>query len=192
MTAFDEHYWQERWHKGQTGWDIGGPAPAILQHFRSLDDKALSILIPGCGNAYEAKALWDMGFTRITVAEIVAAKAAELRERFSDTGIRVLHEDFFRLEGQYDIIVEHTFFCSLSPDLRPAYVQQAHRLLRENGQLTGLLFNRTFEQPGPPFGGSPEEYTALFTPVFRQVSLEPCNNSIPPRAGKELYMVLTR
>lgn len=57
MTAFDEHYWQERWQKGQTGWDIGGPAPAILQHFRSLDDKALSILIPGCGNAYEAKAL---------------------------------------------------------------------------------------------------------------------------------------
>lgn len=192
MTRFDENYWQQRWQNGQTGWDIGGPAPAILQHFSSIGNKMLRILIPGCGNAYEARALWEMGFKNITVAEIVTSKAAALREQFKDTGIRVFQGDFFQMDGQYDSIVEHTFFCSLSPELRPEYARKVFRLLRESGQLTGLLFNRTFDRAGPPFGGNREEYLSLFTPLFRQVILETCLNSIPPRAGSELFITLTK
>lgn len=192
MTTIDAHYWQQRWQQGQTGWDIGKPAPAIVAYFALLDNKALQILIPGCGNAYEAGALWELGFKNITVAEIAPLKAGALREQFKETGIRVIEGDFFDMEGQYDIIVEHTFFCSLPPERRHDYARKSFELLRDNGQVTGLLFNRIFDQQGPPFGGSREEYRSLFTPIFRQVSLEPCHTSIAPRAGNELFITLTK
>ncbi|MCS7037470.1 MAG: SAM-dependent methyltransferase, partial [Saprospiraceae bacterium] len=57
--------------------------------------------------------------------------------------------------------------------------------------LAGVLFDRDFEG-GPPFGGHAEEYRALFEPLFRIHTLEPCYNSIPPRAGAEVFIILKK
>lgn len=191
-NTFDELYWASRWGNGQTGWDIGMPAPAIVAYFENIADKTSSILIPGCGNAYEAESLYELGFTNITVMDIVKDKVEDLRERLAGKKINVLHGDFFKHESQYDYIVEHTFFCSLSVNMRPAYAQQASCLLKEGGKLVGLLFNRTFEGDEPPFGGNQEEYQQLFAPYFSKITMHPCLNSIPPRAGKELEIELTK
>jgi hypothetical protein len=61
-------------------------------------------------------------------------------------------------------------------------------LLAGNGTLAGLLFNREFEQ-SPPFGGNSEGYRQLFLSAFRMLLLEPCYNSIPARAGSELFFI---
>jgi thiopurine S-methyltransferase len=64
-------------------------------------------------------------------------------------------------------------------------------LLKENGKLVGVLFNRNFEA-GPPFGGSKEEYISLFRQKFNVKVMEDCYNSIVPRAGRELFMILEK
>ena len=94
--------------------------------------------------------------------------------------------DFFNHTGQYDLILEQTFFCALDPSLRTNYVQKMSELLKENGKLVGLLFGVQFPN-NPPFGGSREEYLSLFSDTFKINLLEPCYNSVKPRQDSELF-----
>ena len=117
---------------------------------------------------------------------------AILKEKFrSNPYITILCGDFFQHKGSYDYIVEQTFFCAIDPDLREAYAQQTHDLLRTNGKIIAILFNRSFEG-GPPFGGSEEEYVQLFTPNFNILFLEANQQSIPQRMGSELFGVFEK
>ena len=103
--------------------------------------------------------------------------------------------DFFALgEAEtFDLIIEQTFFCALTPTLRPAYAQQCAQLLRPGGKLVGLLFDTPFAgATEPPFGGSRDEYVAYFRPYFRFVHFEPAYNSLPARAGRELFICLQK
>ena len=72
---------------------------------------------------------------------------------------------FFEHKGNYDLIIEQTFFCALPPTMRQKYVWKMHQLLRDSGKIVGLLFNKIFES-GPPFGGSKAEYVSLFKDAF--------------------------
>jgi thiopurine S-methyltransferase len=99
-----------------------------------------------------------------------------------------LHQkDFFKHEGEYDLIIEQTLFCAIDPSLRSTYAQKVAELLKEGGKLVGLFFNREFEG-GPPFGGSKEEYLWYFSSLFSTVQMEECYNSTGPREGNELFI----
>lgn len=91
-------------------------------------------------------------------------------------------------DGQYDLILEQTFFCALDPLLRTQYVQKVNALLKPNGKLVGVLFNRNFETNGPPFGGTEEEYKTLFSKDFHLHTLTLCYKSFTKRAGTELFI----
>ncbi|HAI84971.1 MAG TPA: SAM-dependent methyltransferase [Chitinophagaceae bacterium] len=186
----DAAYWNQRYQQQQTGWDIGSCSTPLATYFDQLTDKHLRILIPGCGNAYEAAYLLDKGFTNITVVDIAPLVTATIQQQLSVYGsaVRVLTADFFDMQEQFDLIVEQTFFCALHPDLRSRYVVKMHELLHAQGKLVGVLFNRSFEG-GPPFGGSIEEYTTLFTARFQLQTLAPCYNSIAPRSGSEVFLI---
>jgi SAM-dependent methyltransferase len=161
----------------------------LQQYFDQLQRKDLSILIPGCGNSYEAGYLRENGFTAITLLDISRVLMTRLRATLGDNpGLRLITGDFFDHHDQYDLIVEQTFFCALEPALRPAYVEQTARLLRPGGKLAGLLFDRDFVG-GPPFGGSRQEYRQLLEKNFAIKQLAPCYNSIKPRAGTELFLI---
>jgi SAM-dependent methyltransferase len=184
-----QQFWETRWQEHQTGWDLGQASPPLRAYIDQLEDKNISILIPGCGNAYEAAYLLEKGFTHVTLIDIAAYPVKMLTERFnpgSDPRIRIIHGDFFEHEGQYDLILEQTFFCALDPSLRDAYVQKMASLLKPGGKLVGVLFNRDFEG-GPPFGGHIEEYRKRFAAYLSIKIMEPCYNSIGPRTGKEAF-----
>ena len=104
----------------------------------------------------------------------------------NQSAVRVLCEDFFKLEDKFDVIIEQTFFCALPPIMRQRYVWKMHSLLNDHGILAGLLFNRQFDV-SPPFGGSLEEYEKLFQTVFHIDQLSTANNSVTPRANTELF-----
>lgn len=53
----NEEFWTERYRNQQTGWDIGYPSTPLQKYFEQLSRKDIHILIPGCGNAYEAEFL---------------------------------------------------------------------------------------------------------------------------------------
>ncbi len=194
MTPLNDQYWSERYQQQQTGWDTGGITPPLKAYFDQLTDRSLAILIPGCGNSYEALYLQQQGFSNLTVLDISSVLCQQLRQRLEDTPAprpRVLHTDFFVHEGQYDLIVEQTFFCALDPSLRQHYAEHMHALLKPGGWLVGLLFNRDFEG-GPPFGGHEAEYRALFSPYFNIGTMESCYNSVAPRQGSELFVRLRK
>lgn len=193
MTKLDQKFWDDRWKNQQTGWDIGDVSPAIADYIELIPDKQAKILIPGCGNAYEARHLIDKGFQDITLVDISPIATSILKEEFDIyPQVSVYNLDFFRLDGRYDYIIEQTFFCALDPDLREAYAQKMSALLSEGGLLFGLMFDTRFENSGPPYGGEASEYLQLFEPFFSEVSITKTDRSIAPRQGTEVFIELKK
>lgn len=186
----DNNFWEKRWQEAATGWDIGMASPAIIAYFEQITDKNVSILIPGCGNAHEAEALYALGFTNITLIDIAPTACKHIQQRLTDyPTIKVICGDFFEHTGQYDFIVEQTFFCALPPSLRSDYVKKMHELLKPTGKLIGLLFASHFAKEGPPFGGDIIEYKSLFADYFLIKQIAICENSIAPRKENELFII---
>lgn len=184
-------YWDSLYQNQETAWDIGYVSPPIKEHIDQLTNKNVAILIPGCGNSYEAEYLLQQGFTNITLVDISPLLTERLAAKFSQylgRQLSIITSDFFALEGQYELIIEQTFFCTLPPALRKNYVHKMYSLLKPGGKLVGVLFDREFEG-GPPFGGSLEEYKGLFTQQFTLHTLAPCYNSIKPRSGAEVFLI---
>lgn len=186
----DDQYWSNRYSNNDAGWDTGCITTPLKAYFDQLTDKNISILIPGCGSSYEAEYLLQNGFTNITLIDISSVLCEKVQERLTiylHKGLRVVCGDFFEQHGQYDLIVEQTFFCALDPSLREKYAATMQQLLKPQGKLVGLLFDRKFEI-NPPFGGDKNEYQQLFDPYFAIEMMEPCYNSIQPRQGAELFI----
>lgn len=187
-NPLNQEYWDTQYKVKATGWDIGSVSGPIKTIIDTLENKNSSILIPGCGNSYEAEYLLKQGFTNFTVIDIAPTLVAAISEKFADNeNIKVILGDFFELEGKYDLIIEQTFFCALSPTMRQKYVWKMHQLLSDNGKIKGVLFNRDFDV-SPPFGGNKAEYEQLFAAAFDLVKLELCQNSIEKRTNSELVI----
>ena len=193
LKELDQSFWNDQYIANTTGWDLGQVSPPLKDYIDQLRDKDLKILIPGCGNSYEAEYLLRMGFTNINLIDIAPELVERLKSKFkSDLNIKIILGDFFTHEGEYDLILEQTFFCALDPVLRKSYVEQMKKLLKNGGKLAGLLFVKEFEKAGPPFGGTKKEYELLFRNDFELKVFEPCINSFDKRAGTEMFVVLVK
>lgn len=191
--TLNETYWNNQYKAKATGWDLGQVSPPLKAYIDQLTNKALRILIPGCGNTYEAAYLLQQGFTNVTVIDIAPLPVSQLKEKYkANPHIKIICGDFFEHEGEYDLILEQTFFCALNPTLRNNYVAKMHALLARNGKLTGVLFNREFEQQGPPFGGSKGQYEPMFEKDFVFKTFEYCTNSFIKRKDTELFIILIK
>lgn len=191
MIDLDENYWSQRYESKQTGWDIGYASPALMQYLDQIENKDISILIPGAGNGHEAAAAHERGFSDIHILDF-SPKPLEHFEAFSPSFPKSnIHQaDFFDHQASYDLILEQTFFCSMVPSRREDYAKKMKTLLKPGGKLVGLLFERQFPIEGPPFGGDRHSYLQLFQKYFDVVVMEPCYSSIPERKGTELFMIL--
>ncbi len=188
----DANYWESQYVAQTTKWDLGTISPPIQEFINTITNKDCSILIPGCGNSYEAEYLLENGFSNITVIDIAPSPVVALtKKNANNPNIKIIQGDFFSHSGQYDCIIEQTFFCAIPPFMRQKYMWKMHQLLAENGILFGLFFNREFES-GPPFGGSQKEYEALFKNAFRIQKMEIAQNSISPRANSELFFTFEK
>ncbi len=189
----DQTYWNTRWENQHTGWAIGYPAPAICRYIDQYKNKQASILIPGCGHAYEAAYLIEKGFENLTLLDISPVAVAQLQYTFRDyPQVNIYCQDFFEHQGLYDLLIEQTFFCAIPVEKRSLYARHAAALLNKSGKIAGLLFNREFEAPGPPFGGNAEQYRLYFDPYFTVKTMEPCTHSIAARENKELFILLQK
>jgi len=187
-------YWEERYAINNLGWDIGSVSTPLKKYIDQLEDKNLKILVPGAGNGYEVIYLHKCGFKNVYVSDLARQPLDKIKAEIPEiANSRLVNGDFFDLDLQdFDLILEQTFFCALNPGLRKNYVQKMDLLLKPGGKLVGLFFDFPLTLKGPPFGGSLEEYRALFLPIFKIEVLELANNSIAPRKGKELFFIFEK
>lgn len=184
----DSNYWDERYTNNEARWDLKEVSPPIKIYIDSLSNKDWAILIPGCGNAYEAQYLQSRGFTNITLIDFSTVVTDRLKKQFNATNVKVINEDFFQHQGVYDLIIEQTFFCAIAPNRREEYVKHCAELLTQKGKIAGLLFNKKRVNEEPPYVATDQEYLNLFSPYFSIKKMEPCTTSIAPRLGSELWI----
>jgi thiopurine S-methyltransferase len=192
-----ELFWSKRYKEENTGWDIGYPSTPLKTYFDQLENKALKILIPGAGNAYEAEYLHNNGYNNVFVMDISKIPLAAFQKRSpSFPATHLIQENFFTHKSTYDLIIEQTFFCSFPPleKTRKAYAKQMANLLNTNGKLVGLWFDfpLTKDLEKRPFGGDKALYLSYLKPYFKVKTFENCYNSIPERHNKELFGVFIK
>jgi len=193
MEKLDKEYWVNRYKTNDTGWDLGNVSTPLKEYIDSLEDKSISILVPGAGNAYEVEYLFRKGFTNVFLLDIAQEPIENFKKRVPDFPTNhLIIGDFFEQNGQYDLIIEQTFFCALEPSLRGKYVSKMSDLLKLTGKLIGLLFNIPLNTDKPPFGGNKEEYSKLFVPTLSIIEMELAKNSIKPRENNELFFICTK
>lgn len=190
-------YWTQRYQERRTGWDIGNPSRPLKEYIDQLQEKEVKILIPGAGNGYEASYLWERGFKNVHILDISQEPLKAFKKRnpaFAKANI--VQGNFFEHEGQYDLIIEQTFFCSFVPlaENRKMYAKKMSQLLKPYGKLVGLWFDfpLTGDMEKRPFGGTREEYLTYFSPYFETKLFERSYNSILPRQGKELFGIFLK
>lgn len=189
----NSQFWDNQYQTNNTGWDMRQVSPPIKAYTDQLTNKNIRILIPGCGNTYEAEYLLQKGFTDITVIDFAPTLVNKLKEKYiNNSNIKIVLTDFFDHEGEYDLILEQTFFCAINPGLRTLYRDKMFSLLSTSGKLVGLLFNKEFENEGPPFGGTLFSYEKLFKDHFELIVFEKCYNSFFKRQDTELFIILKK
>ena len=196
-----EQFWSSRYESGQTGWDLGGVSPP-LKHFIDIWKRenlhSRPLLLPGCGNAYEANYLLEAGYHSVTVVDIAVPALERLKASVNDLhphhmeNLHLVHGDFFKLQGAFGLILEQTFFCALDPSLRESYAKKMHDLLQPEGEMAGVFFDAPMYDHRPPFGGSAAEYRELLAPYFEFLVWESCQISHPARQGSELLFRLRK
>ncbi len=193
MDFFSSNYWDVENDKIKNGWDVGYVSTPLREYFDQLTDKNARILIPGAGAAWEAEYLYKLGFKHVFVLDFSKVIISKFQNRFPDFPVdHIFCEDFFNHEGKYDLIVEQTFFSSFFPSAREVFVDKISELLTKNGKFVGLLFNHEFSFDGPPFGATSAIYRLLFEPKFKFLHFATAYNSIKPRLGRELFVLLQK
>lgn len=192
-----ESYWSQRYIDEMTGWDLGVPSKPITSYIDQLKDTNTKVLVPGAGNAYEVEYLFQNGFKNTYVMDISELPLQNFEKRVPDfPKDQLLHEDFFGFDGQFDLILEQTFFCSFPPinNNRKKYVQKMSELLKPGGKLVGLWFDIPFtgDLIKRPFGSTKEEYVELFSKYFEIEKFEKAYNSVEGREGQELFGILKK
>lgn len=194
----DADFWDNKYQNNDIGWDIGEVSTPLKAYFQQLTNTKQYILIPGGGNSYEARYLHSLGFKNVFVVDLSETALNAIQKstpNFPKT--HLIQADFFKLHElhpnlKFDIIIEQTFFCAINPTLRSDYVTQTSRLLKENGKVTGVLFDAILNTDIPPFGGNKNDYLMYFKPFFTIEIMETCYNSISNRSGRELFIKLVK
>ncbi len=195
----DVRFWEIRYQESQTSWDIGEPAPPLVDFLASPKAPSTGkVLVPGCGHGHEALYLAEHGFEVVGV-DFAPSAVEYCRHKAHEKGLdKQAHfeqHDLFKLpptfEGAFDFAVEHTCFCAIDLALRPQYAQVIHDILKPGGKLLAVFWAHNREG-GPPYRTSAGEIQRLFSPLFDIEQLQPAKRWHPRRNGDELWGVLTR
>lgn len=184
-------FWDKRFNSGTTPWDAG-KVPAALLRFAERQSTLLRTLIPGCGSAWEAAYLADLGWP-VTALDFSPAAVAAARQVLGKRPVQLLCADFFAYSPDPgpELIYERAFLCALPRKLWPAWGERVAALLPPGGRLAGFFFFND-EPKGPPFGIRPEQLDDLLLPAFERIEDSPVEDSLPVFAGAERWQVWRR
>ncbi|MDX8406848.1 MAG: methyltransferase domain-containing protein [Mariprofundaceae bacterium] len=156
--------WEQRYQKGETGWDRGASSPAIEHWLSAVLQAPARILIPGCGRGHEVLALAAQGFD-VTAIDIAPSAVTHLKQQLAQAQLQaeVILGDLFNYapETPFDVVYEQTCLCAIRPEQRAAYEKQLYGWLKPGGRLLAL-FMQTGAEGGPPFHCDVQDMRELF------------------------------
>ena len=183
-------FWDERFARGFTPWDQAG-VQREFEAFAAAHPEA-AVLIPGCGNAWEARWLAERG-RAVRAIDFAPAAVASAREALGQYADVVEEADFYTYVPPFTPawVYERAFLCALPKAQREAYARRMADLLQPGALLAGYFF--IGETPkGPPFAIARDELDALLAPFFMLVDDQPVADSLPIFAGRERWLVWRR
>ncbi|WP_250501701.1 methyltransferase [Caballeronia sp. AZ7_KS35] len=183
-------FWDERFGQHFTPWDQAG-VPEMFKSFVA-SRSAQSVLIPGCGSAYEALHLAERGWPVRAIDFSPAAVEAARAQLGAHAGV-VEEADFFAYVPPFspDWIYERAFLCALPKTRWQDYASRMAALLAPGALLAGFFFIGSTPK-GPPFRIERAELDALLSPHFELIEDREVSNSIPVFAGRERWMTWRR
>ncbi|HBP11328.1 MAG TPA: thiopurine S-methyltransferase [Nitrospina sp.] len=188
--------WQRHYEENDLGWDLGQVAPPFVKLWQEEKLPLGKVLVPGCGRGHEVVFMAENGFD-VTAIDFSSGAVTYLKNALKKRNLegRILHQDFFSLdeshEGVYDLVLEQTFFCAISPKQRRDYVLNVSRILKPGGILVGLFYH-TDEQGGPPYNTTREDIEMHFSKKFEIQELDKTFLSAEQRKDKEWLGILKK
>lgn len=198
LTVDNSSFWDEKYEKGETGWDLKNPNSVFLE---VLNDKKIilpgKILIPGCGKGYDAVEAAKKSFdvTALDFSQNAISFAKNLAEK-ENVKINFLVEDFFNLDenfnNSFDAVYDYTMFCAINPERRKDYAKKISLLLKPGGKFIALFFLVEEREGGPPFGINILDTFKIFSNYLKLSLSNRQINSIELRKGGEVLQVYVK
>ena len=189
-------FWEGLYATGGDGWELGGPAPPLVDFVRATPPPRGRVAVVGCGRGHDARFLAAQGY-EVTAFDFSTAALEAARALARRDGVAVTFEqrDIFTLPQShahaFDGVWEYTCFCAIDPRRRPQYVDVMRAIVRPGGWLLGCFFPLRAQTAGPPFKVSTAEIRRVLRAGFRIARAFPPLRSVRPRQGRE-WMVLAR
>jgi len=189
-------FWTDLYARGGDGWELGRPAPTLVDFLESTPLPPGRVAVPGCGRGHDVRYLVRRGhaavgfdFSPTAIREARArAKAERVTAAFEQRDIFTLGRDH---ANSFDGVWEYTCFCAIDPARRREYVRAMSAILRPGGWLLACFYPIRRGKGGPPFPIARSEVRRLFAGPFRIERAGAPLRSIPRRQGQE-WMVLFR
>lgn len=185
-------FWNNIYQNETPRWELNEPAKALVDTLPQLKLGKCRILVLGAGSSEDAAYLAKQGHL-VTAVDFSHEAIKAAKSKFSGlSNIQWVQEDAFKFlaqaKGQFDLVFEHTFFCTVNPSSRTRLLQLWKEALVERGHLLGIFFVHSNTE-GPPYGGSEWELRKRFNSLnFRLLYWTRWQLSLEKRLGKELVV----
>jgi methyl halide transferase len=195
-NGYTQKDWQRHYDEDDLGWDLGQVAPPFANLFESKTIFPGKTLVPGCGRGHEVIFLAENGF-EVTAVDFSLGAINHLKTTVQERKLKceILHMNFFEMDTvhneAFDLVIEQTFFCAISPEQRTSYVSTVARALKQSGMLVGLFYH-TKDEGGPPFNTTREDIVKHFSDSFEILQLKKAEDSAEQRKNKEWLVILIK
>ena len=165
-------FWENLYATGGDGWELGQPAPPLVDFVDRTPPPRGRVAVLGCGRGHDARFLAARGYD-VTGYDFSPVAVSAARALAGRDGVTVTFEqrDIFTLAADaahtFDGVWEYTCFCAIDPARRHEYVRVVSTILRPGGWFLACFFPLRSVSAGPPFPVSCAEVRRRFGPRFR-------------------------
>lgn len=183
-------FWEGLYATGGDGWELGQPAPPLVDFVDRTPPPRGRVAVLGCGRGHDARFLAARGYD-VTGYDFSPVAVSAARALAGRDGVTVTFEqrDIFTLAADaahtFDGVWEYTCFCAIDPARRPEYVAMLHAILKPGGTLLGCFYPLREGTDGPPFPVARDEIERLLGAGFRIIESGEAVASVERRRGLE-------
>ena len=191
--------WEKIYRDGNPGWDINKAAPPFVQVLENQPEwlRPGKLINFGCGKGHDANFFAEARY-KVTAVDF-APSAIEACQTYaqSNPNFEALEADLLKLpegfKASFDYVLEHTCYCAIPRENRRAYMEAAHRVLKDGAHLFGLFYR--FDPPdldGPPYSLTMQELEESYKGLFELISCDTPKQSHGRRTNRERFIVLKK